>query len=256
MVRPSPVPPYRRVVDPSACWNAPKIASCLSAGMPMPVSATATCRRTSPSASGSASTRTRTPPASLLGYEDPDEDLPQPPRIAHEALRHVGVDAAAQLEPLALGPDRQQPKRLAHAVADGEGDRLDRHPPGFHLGEVQDVVDQRGQRPGRIPHQLQLLALLDGQLRAQHQVGQPDDAVHGRADLVADVGEEPALGPAELLRALSRLGQLGHEGHQPRVLARGGPQELAVQGGQAPEILRRVGPEALHAPAQSPRVLV
>ena len=38
--RPSPVPPYLRLVVPSACWNASKMMRCLSCAMPMPVSVT------------------------------------------------------------------------------------------------------------------------------------------------------------------------------------------------------------------------
>ncbi len=38
--RPRPVPPYLRLVVPSACWNASKIRRCLSSGMPMPESST------------------------------------------------------------------------------------------------------------------------------------------------------------------------------------------------------------------------
>ena len=41
MVSPSPVPPYLRVIDVSACWKASKILSSCSDGMPMPVSETA-----------------------------------------------------------------------------------------------------------------------------------------------------------------------------------------------------------------------
>jgi hypothetical protein len=37
---PSPVPPYLRLVVPSACWNASKMMRCLSGAMPMPVSVT------------------------------------------------------------------------------------------------------------------------------------------------------------------------------------------------------------------------
>ena len=37
---PRPVPPYRRLVVPSACWKASKTSACLSAAIPMPVSAT------------------------------------------------------------------------------------------------------------------------------------------------------------------------------------------------------------------------
>ena len=44
---PSPVPPYLRLVVPSACWNASKIISSLPAGMPMPVSRTANASRPS-----------------------------------------------------------------------------------------------------------------------------------------------------------------------------------------------------------------
>ncbi len=40
IVRPSPVPPYLRVVEASSCSKAPKILSCLSGEMPMPVSLT------------------------------------------------------------------------------------------------------------------------------------------------------------------------------------------------------------------------
>ena len=38
IARPRPVPPYLRLVLPSACWNASKMICCLSGGMPMPVS--------------------------------------------------------------------------------------------------------------------------------------------------------------------------------------------------------------------------
>ena len=44
IARPSPVPPYLRLVLPSACWNASKMICCLSGGMPMPVSVTENCQ--------------------------------------------------------------------------------------------------------------------------------------------------------------------------------------------------------------------
>ena len=47
MVRPSPVPPYRRVIELSACSNAWKIFRCTSGAMPMPVSSTRKARVTS-----------------------------------------------------------------------------------------------------------------------------------------------------------------------------------------------------------------
>ena len=40
MERPRPVPPYLRLVVPSACWKASKMSYCLSLAIPMPVSST------------------------------------------------------------------------------------------------------------------------------------------------------------------------------------------------------------------------
>jgi len=62
MARPNPVPPYSRVVDPSACVNDSKMLPSLSGGMPMPVSATEKHSPTSFSPSVSRSTRNSTSP--------------------------------------------------------------------------------------------------------------------------------------------------------------------------------------------------
>ncbi len=43
IVRPRPVPPNRRVVDPSACMNGSKMVPCLSGAIPIPVSVTSKC---------------------------------------------------------------------------------------------------------------------------------------------------------------------------------------------------------------------
>ena len=45
-------------------------------------------------------------------------------------------------------------------------------------------------------HHPEVLALLGGELGVERQLGHADDAVHRRADLVAHVGQELALGPA------------------------------------------------------------
>ena len=95
MASPSPVPPYFRVVEPSAWVNGSNTACSLSAGMPMPVSATR-----EPDADGGArlararSHRTTTSPA--LGELDRvadqvDEHLPQPAGVADEQVGHVRV---------------------------------------------------------------------------------------------------------------------------------------------------------------------
>ena len=65
MVSPRPVPPYLRVVDPSACVKASKIIRCFSVGMPMPVSRTANCTTASSPTWPCSSTRTTTSPSSV-----------------------------------------------------------------------------------------------------------------------------------------------------------------------------------------------
>lgn len=72
MDRPSPVPPYLRLVVPSACWNAPKIVSSCCCGMPIPVSLTRNATTGPPrytpdgtSRSAAGSIRSSTPPCSV-----------------------------------------------------------------------------------------------------------------------------------------------------------------------------------------------
>ena len=63
MESPRPVPPYSRVVEPSAWRKAAKIASSLSATMPMPVSRTVTCRSRPAAFTPSAKRASSTSPA-------------------------------------------------------------------------------------------------------------------------------------------------------------------------------------------------
>ena len=65
MVSPRPVPPYRRVVEPSACEKASKIFFCFSAGMPMPVSRTVKCSSSESPSRLSRSARTTISPRSV-----------------------------------------------------------------------------------------------------------------------------------------------------------------------------------------------
>ena len=104
---------------------------------------------------------------------------------------------------------------LAHQGADvvqhgGEGEvtLLQRHLARIYLGEIQDVIDDGEQVLGGIVDLLQPLVL--GAVRgvALEQISQPQDGVHGSADLVAHVGQEGALGTVGALGALMGLGQL------------------------------------------------
>jgi hypothetical protein len=107
-----------------------------------------------------------------------------------------------QLEPFLVRPHGE---RLGRGVDDlGKVERIgvELEPACFHVGEVEHVVDDVEQRVGGVLGHRQVFALLERQLRAERKAGHPDDAVERRADLVAHVGEELALGFVGGLRDL------------------------------------------------------
>ena len=110
MVSPRPVPPKRRVVEPSAWLNASKMVDCLSGAMPMPVSVTTKCSLVQLSAR--ASSRICEQHVARLGELDGvadqvDEHLPQPERVAEDRGGNRRIQIAQQLEPLLLGGQRE-----------------------------------------------------------------------------------------------------------------------------------------------------
>ena len=99
IARPRPVPPYFRLVLPSACWNASKIVACLSAGMPMPLSRHRECH-------------TRCAPGSGCWFSAPTGRGRRDRRIHEAALGELeGIrEQVLQdlLEPLLIGKDRRR----------------------------------------------------------------------------------------------------------------------------------------------------
>ncbi len=78
---------------------------------------------------------------------------------------------------------------------------------GFDLGEIQNVVDHGQQRGGAVAHGLRIVELHGVERRFQQQLDHADDAVHRRANLVAHVGEEFALGFVRRCGSFRRLDQ-------------------------------------------------
>ena len=108
IVSPSPVPPKRRVVDPSAWLNASKIIERFSSGMPMPVSLTRKCSSADPSSPASFANLEKH--VAALGElervaDQVGQDLLQPRRIAQDFGRDAGIDVVEELQPLLLGLD-------------------------------------------------------------------------------------------------------------------------------------------------------
>src|SRR4029453_16180501 len=85
-------------------------------------------------------------------------------------------------------------------VVEGRGEmevgQFKLHPPRFNLGKVEDVVDEGQQMLAGRVDVFQVLVLLIVQLpehALRQDLGEPDDRVERRAQLVRHVGEELAL---------------------------------------------------------------
>ncbi len=90
------------------------------------------------------------------------------------------------------------------------------HPARLDLGQIQDVVDEGEEVPAGGQYVLQVLLLLVVEL-AEHaleqHLGEADDGVERRAQLVGHVGEELGLVPVGDLELLGLLAQLLEEAH-------------------------------------------
>ena len=140
---PRPVPPYLRLVVPSACWNASKIISSLPAGMPMPESCTAKATRPA-----DRPTRSVTSPVSV-------NFIALARRLRSiccsrwvSVVIAAGASAAtstASRRPFssACGPERLL--EVAEHLGQLHRGGVDVHPAGLDLREVEDVVDEAQQ---------------------------------------------------------------------------------------------------------------
>jgi hypothetical protein len=166
-----------------------------------------------------------------------EQELAEPPVVPHHGVGNVRRHPVRDLETLAVGGDAHAADRLGHDVAQQEGTVLEVEAAGLDLREVQDAVDHREQALRGPAHHRQVVALHEGDRRRQQELGQPDDPVHGRADLVAHVGQELALRP---VRALGGLG--------------GGLLVLDVGAGRVPLLDRARGVADRQRPREVPPV--
>ena len=123
-------------------------------------------------------------------------------RIALQSIGHVGRDPHAEREPLAPGHQPGNRLDLLEHALQVQGLVLQDHPAGFYLREVEHVVDDLHQAACGLLGLGQVVALPRIEVGLQAQVGEADDGIQRRPDLVAHVREECALG------ARRRLGNL------------------------------------------------
>ncbi len=124
-----------------------------------------------------------------------DENLPQAGRVAGQGVGHRGRNMAIEFETLLMGADGQLVEEVLQAVAQAEIRGLNGQLAGFDFREIENIVDEGEQGVGRTLDQAQAFALFGAEVGLKGQFGHTDDPVHGRADFVAHVGQEFALGP-------------------------------------------------------------
>ena len=119
-----------------------------------------------------------------------DQHLLHAQRVAAQELGFgLGV-VEHQGQALAAGADAQRIEDLPAQRAQREVLHLQRDGALVELGGVQDVVEQAQQRARRGVHRAELAALRRVQGRVEQGFGVAQDGIHGRADLVAHVGQE------------------------------------------------------------------
>ena len=177
--------------------------------MPMPVSCT--IRRNAP---GVPLTCRRT---STLGElhriaQQIAQYLLQAQRVTLEVVaQRLGV-LETQLEALALGRQPLGITNLLTQLAQREIEAFQLDGAAIQLGGVENAVEQAEQRARSLLHGTQVAALGLFQRGIEQQLGEADDGVHRRADLVAHVGQEAATCGSGLLGAVTRGAQfLLHE---------------------------------------------
>jgi hypothetical protein len=154
-----------------------------------------------------------------------DQDLAQPQRIAQQVGRHVGRRPQHQFQAALGGAPREQVGDLVQRVGQVERQGFQFQLARFDLGEVQHVVDDLQQALAGAADLAEVVQRLRRQVEVRAQAGEAEDGVHRGADLVADIGQEVALGAGGRFGVGARLFQHAHrvrflEGRDERLLQR------------------------------------
>ena len=155
-----------------------------------------------------------------------EHDLPQPPGICHQRRLDAG-QRQAQIDALGVrlhAPQRnyfgdRRRRQVGRGGVEPDGTRI-------HLGEIEDIVDQRPHRPPRRIDQPDAVAedAVD-RVVGQHHLRHAENAVEWSANLVAGRGEELRLG-------LKRLAELDIALGEPRI----GEDDLGSVAAHRPDI--------------------
>ena len=123
-----------------------------------------------------------------------DDDLLQPARVTAPRVGYGQRDVQQQFQPFFVRLDCQRLDGFGEFLAERKLDGLQLQPAGLDFGKVENVVDELQQRVGRVFDRLHVAPLDRVERRTQCQVGHANDGIHRRADFMAHVGQEFALG--------------------------------------------------------------
>ena len=121
-------------------------------------------------------------------------------RVQPHALWHVLLDVDVQRQALAHGLRAHQRLDAVHQAAQVDLADQQRQAARFELGHVEDVVEDLQQVVGRLGGGAQVVELLRIEPGLAQQREHAEQALERRADLVAHVGQEGALGAVRGMR--------------------------------------------------------
>ena len=122
------------------------------------------------------------------------QHLTQAAGIPQHELGQSGDPLQRQAQALFLRLEAEGLPHLLDQVRQDEDHLLQLQLARLDLGEIQDIVHHAHQGPGRTLGDQGGFFLLLAQIHVHQQLHHADDGVQGRADLVAHVGHEQALG--------------------------------------------------------------
>ena len=133
-----------------------------------------------------------------------DQHLAQPLGIAAEPAGHIRVYARGNFQAFGLGARRYQLDDTLDQLREIKIILRQFQPPRLDLGEIQDFVDQRRQRPARRFDRVDIGYLLGVQRRVAQQVRHAQYAIQRGAEFVTDSRQKTRLGLAGGLGPLAR----------------------------------------------------
>jgi hypothetical protein len=137
-----------------------------------------------------------------------EQDLPHPPAIPDQRPCAVHVEVEPEPEIAPLEPRAQEAEDLEDHGQEVERLLVQHETAGLDLGIVEEVLDEFEQRLPGMADRLGEELLLGVEPRLPQELRHGDDAVHGRAEFVAHVGEEGGLGAAGGERGVAGLPKL------------------------------------------------